>query len=75
MLRSYGADRSISYLCVLGEEDDIRSFDAECLQRSVLYRPRDLEVRDAETTQHTRKVQQRANLTPVFRETVVDVGN
>jgi hypothetical protein len=60
---------------MFGEEDDIRSFAAECLQRSVLHRPRDLEVRDAETTQHTRKVQQCANLSLVLRETVFDVGD
>lgn len=52
---------------------DIRSFTTECLQRSVLYRPRNLEVCDTETAQHTREVQQRTDFTRVFREAVVRV--
>ena len=58
---------------MLWQEYHIRSFTAECLQRSVLYRPWDLEVRDTETTQHTREVQQRTDFALVFREAVTRV--
>ena len=59
---------------LLWKEDDLRSLAAKRLQRSVLRRPWDLKVCNAETTQHTREVQQRANLSRVFREAVVGVG-
>ncbi len=54
-------------------ENGSRSLTTKRLQCPVFRRPWDLEVRDAETTKRTRKVQQRADLTLVFWEAVVDV--
>ena len=66
--------KDIRRLFLVQKEDDLRSLAAKRLQRSVLRRPWDLKVCNAETTQHTREVQQRANLSRVFREAVVGVG-
>lgn len=74
MLGYYECEKDIRRSFSIGEEDDLRSLAAKRLQRSVLRRPRNLKVCNAETTEHTREVQQRANFSRVFRETVVGVG-
>ncbi len=55
------------------QPDDDRRLDAERLQRAVLRRPRDLEVRDTEAAERTRQVDQRGDLALPAREAVVAV--
>jgi hypothetical protein len=74
MLRNYGYEKDIRRPFPLGKEDYLRSLAAKRLQRSVLRRPRNLKVCNAETTQHTRELQHRANLSRGFWEAVVGVG-
>lgn len=52
--------------------DDCR-LDTERLQRAVLRRPRDLEVRDTEAAERTREVDQRGDLALPAREAVIAV--
>lgn len=55
------------------QPDDDRRLDAERLQRAVLRRPRDLEVRDTETAERTREVDQRGDFALPAREAVVAI--
>ena len=56
------------------QPSDNRSLDAERLDRAVLQRPRDLEVRDTEPAERTREVDEPRDLALHPRETVVEVG-
>ena len=55
------------------KRDGLRSLATKRLQCPVFRRPWDLEVCNAETTKHTRKIQQRADLALVLWEAVVGV--